>query len=819
MSELFSISNLNRDSTWEPSLPSFSLPQLPRLFSYSDSEAKPSLPWPIPSRRFSFSRFFGPTEGYLHGPRPLKASFPDTPALPPFIIYLGISTAVHGVALGAAALSEEEKVSLKDQAKRRKERLIEVATDALKQKKEDLEFQPDPSTFLIEIETIGANSLSDDETGKRVQNLQSEFEDFPRSISLYSELKDTFSLATQLYYRHFMNYGRSFSRISDFLEFKKGNCSAQTKMFLAAFFHSGIALPESYGIGVQVFKRHVQPVLFHKRPDGKIDWVQNLISGRKSKEVVAPIYDPAIVYAGFLIKQGQDSPMSFKDLLISPRVSSNPMPDERAEQGFFVKEDSIDLPSSDIPFNGDVPEDAILEVPQFEAMEEEVLSPPDFEGREETVSPSTNPVKGSEFTQDSLGPIEEKEGKRREYRLFSDAPDLFSDRWIDFGVAWYQGGDSILYFRTSEQRDRFLNLQTDSERMMFLTSLARGSLARREASGRFRKIETIMADPYKIFPTLQDADLDQVILFLKEWDQMRVFLEDLSRLLPGNVSLTDDDPIRELAVTQIIEPFSRTRAVAEKNRLFLRSIEENPKDIILMINQVGSVSARIKNLSIVRGLEKFPKLKESQRHFTPLGVFLSDPKKVTYLEAKGEQTAWSPPSLEENFIEVELLNTNDSSAFPQAPVPKKGSVDLAQNKPEAGIVISPQTMVDLILYAPVGPHPRARRSVYDRWDPILSRELERSERLKSDPFLADLVAHWYIKGLEKAYPQFTQTWMVFPAPIPFGNPPKDYSRVKSLVTQTRESGRWKNYVPPHLLSRLNKIEKAQSREIFSVPPP
>ncbi len=581
--------NLPSLSVWENLVPSLDLSRIPseikNLIS-REAEGLPARLFPLdfPKNIPNPLGHFAPLENYLAKFRPQASmSFQSTPAAP-FIVFLGAAALLHGLlALGGYVAGQSEGPDLRSEAELRREGLIEIAQQRLEKLKSDRRAAPDLFYFLIETETVGPNALSEEETQKRIETLREKFLDYRRNLPDSStHPKPIFALAHRLYYDYFFHYAAAYPNLKNFLEHGKGNCVAQTKMFLTAFSQSGIVLPEGYGVGIQVFKNHIQPVLYHKGENGKIDTVQNLINGKKKNQLVAPIYDPAIAFVGFLVKQGEESPLTFEDLLIERPADQKPLPGFNGVETPYVESQPIAWPNSEVPFNGEAPEDAIL-------------SPPDFGSEENSEKPTSTPAKV----------IPKKAGTTEiiELRLFSDDPIKLNPRWIDF-KADYRWGKTIIYFRTSEQRDLFSSLSTDREREDFLIRLAQGSLRRVETTEGFKITEAMLKDPLRNFSKLGTNDLNKVRDFLSKTQELDQLAWDLN-----NVGIVwqnrPSGPIPRLDKAKYFEALPHWAKLHQDLIAFGKLIHDHPSDVLLMLNQINGSYERVTILGTLTHLRDY----------------------------------------------------------------------------------------------------------------------------------------------------------------------------------------------------------------------
>ncbi len=753
-----------------------------------------------------------PLERYFRGIPPKGTPGMEINAGAPFILYIGLAALAHGV-LGWGAYEMGDYDSLENQTERRKEKLVDQAREALEKRRSDPNYHPDLTDFLIATETLGKNARTDSENELQIKQLREKFSGYRENLSAYNNtVEQTYFLASQLYYDSFFHYAAAYPNLKNFLDHKKGNCVAQTKMFLAAFSQSGISLPKDYGIGVQVFKNHVQPVLYLQDSSGKVLWVQNLINGKKKNEVIAPIYPPAIVLAGFLKKAGEATPMEFEDLLIARPLGQKEEPGFNGDETEYIEPQPIAWPNSEVLFDGEAPEDGIL-------------SPPIFEGDEldEENSQVSNPAP------DLVYPDPASKGKSPqpleifEYRLLSQHP-YGGGGWLDFRVEVKDEPAPpsakpfvpfvrkiITYFRTPQQRDHFKGLKSSEQKREFLFKLAQGSLRRMETTERFQKAEFIFKNPLKNFLE-NEMNGFHAWTFLSVEGDFEQFWTGLNLLgLPP----LDHSSLPQSERERIFADLPRWQDLHRNITTFRSFISKNPKDVLLMVNQIKTPKARYNFLKTLVPLGHYFQETEPD-HNKILGEWITDPKKVGLAAKSNLETPFIPQPDPENWIEVDLAEEDLKPSISNAreiSLPEKPS---STSQVEAQVQISPQTMVDLLLHTarPIFSERFPDYRYWERWDATSSAALLERDAdsfyesiSSSNSYFKALIHYWVLKGLKKSEPKNARAWgrlamleseEVVPAElIPFNN------QFEALM----ESHRWKSYLPVHLIPVVNRAEK------------
>lgn len=774
-----------------------------------------------------FRNPFQPSEGYLDRLKPTDPKFLEKNLGAPILWFLGISALLHGLlGIGTVAAESGEAPTLKTQVNKRREKLIAEAQDALEKKKSDPQFRPDLTDFLISTETVGDLSLSDAETETKTEKLKDKFENYRRGIEkLEKPIDQVYLLASQLYYDFFHHYARAYPNLKNFLEHEMGNCVAQTKMFFAAYSQAGISLPEEFGLGIQVFKNHIQPVLYHHGQDGKIDWVQNLISGHKENSVSGAIYHPEIVLVGFLEKQGESTPLSFQNLLVDPG-SGGPVDAVKfhpeIEIGSYIETQPIAWPDSDVNFPGGAPEDAVLPPPVFK---EQVQGNEDLKGSFSPKDAGNLGIKSpptSDTKKILLG-----SSPSIPYRLFSEGPTDLQRRWIDVQVE-HEAGITVLYFRTAQQRDQYFGLKTPEEKKDFFLKLAKASLRRLEDTEEFRKTEFVLKNPLKNFPNFEEKDQLLMREFFSGLWQINRFFQKMDILVGEHKG----ESISPLEGEKIFSGLPRWQKLHRNIQSFRDLIRNNPKDIILMLNQMQTSKARHEFLFGVHSLrDYYSNVEEDEEMSLGLIDWITDPLRVGYTEKSEQQTPFIPPpkgpyeyldQLElETLIEVKMLGSEEITA-PEAPVMDQGLLPIKPSNPqEPQILVSPQTMIDLLLYGPRtenGYHPDGDTidsKYFARWDGGLSRAFLESHQGPLDPtdhgWLPGLIPDWLKRGIAKQDPQNADYWGFILGNRGGGPPvppiPEGVEKCFGKYLIIKNSPHWKAYLPPHLVPVVNKMEE------------
>lgn len=113
------------------------------------------------------------------------------------------------------------------------------------------------------------------------------------------------------------------ARFASILSGQGGNCEARTQLMAALMQASQHILPPHLRFGVQIFSDHMEPVIYNET--NKTLWmlVNKKDGSNFTKDIVAPVFDPAILLHGYLKGHGAASPVTEKEMLIIAAKSNS----------------------------------------------------------------------------------------------------------------------------------------------------------------------------------------------------------------------------------------------------------------------------------------------------------------------------------------------------------------------------------------------------------------------------------------------------------------------------------------------------------------
>lgn len=215
---------------------------------------------------------------------------------------------------------EEKKILL-----RSPNETIQIATDFLKEFKRNNSPQFSWNTHFLETELNDPITSGSQEQYERTTKIWKDTMDRYRSIlKSHPELdgdKKIDWVISRLYEDFYKNFCSQKARLNDILTERCGNCESQTKLIISAFKDLGIDVGEGRVLAAQLFRDHIQPVIYDKAKDQ----IWDLKSGDTIQGVEAPLYEPELLVHGYAKKRGA-TPYPASHLLIAdmdPKFKNN----------------------------------------------------------------------------------------------------------------------------------------------------------------------------------------------------------------------------------------------------------------------------------------------------------------------------------------------------------------------------------------------------------------------------------------------------------------------------------------------------------------
>ncbi len=535
---------------------------------------------------------------------------------------------------------------------------------------------------------------------------------------------------------------------------RKGNCENQTKLAIAALDKARIALADDEGVGIQVFKNHLQPVIFRRNKDGKIVEVRNLISGRAKKFVEASIYDPSILYVGFLIKQGIKPAKSFDELAIA-RPDEADRAKSRVERELLAKKEKPatvdqDKLAEEVSETSD-PDGTIAFPPAEEiapdpGLNDVLMDPPDFESE-----PEVDPM-GPIDSPDAGAPPADSDARRdrvtgfriltfEEYANITDAVGfshreiqaMLEDRKIDFLVE-----SDVIAFRTSKLRDQFLHAGELQRKQGLLMTLVGMALDREEPL-----FKDMVADPLRRIPQIDAKEIQRVAEAIFSYektkgegiDSLAKFMWGVSPSLANCRNPSDPDAcdverqkkyeaLREKISDELVSQFDANADVRASLRA---AVNDKPEAFAAMINSIDDPEKRMEVLEMIdpmhdhyKGDLDFVRVTRHRTHrhtyrlvlvrakvvpgshaaapvksekFPALLQMLRDPRRIDLASGDDRGVQFTPIPDDDHLIWLDVSDAA-SGAKDTSPAPAEGS----SNAPDvnARMLVSAPAMVGLL---------------------------------------------------------------------------------------------------------------------------
>jgi hypothetical protein len=470
-------------------------------------------------------------------------------------------------------------------------------------------------------------------------------------------------------------------------ETHRGNCEARALTMGAAFSDVVPRLPSHLVLTMEIFSRHIQPVLYDLRDE--LSW--DLWTGEIQEENKGDLYHAAILYHSFLEAQGAESPVSEEDLLIARALHPDPEPPEAARETAPNWSSAFRFPASEAYF---------------------IASPHESSPPEGTTEEDDDHASAVQSLRDDL----------------SWGPWEFS--LLDNGY----GREPDIVFRTLAEQEHYEALQDPAAQREYLISLFEHSLSQYASTEGFRTLMRLLEDPYERLPQATPEELDAATAVAGVYvDGMRTNLAIIRYLHGTPEEAADGGASLHASVLRHVPECGR---LARRERAFADSIVEDPGAFFLMLNEVS-------------GYERKPMIFDFMMRVSPdardplaaLHNLLLDPARLDMARDPSAVTPHRVPRLEEGadpdeggeFIEIEVV----SDPWPLGDIfPAEAETEAAeeaQATPEvlpdetAQVLVTPETLIDAILISRswLDEEGVTFRLVPRRWSPALADAYER----------------------------------------------------------------------------------------------
>ncbi len=567
-----------------------------------------------------------------------------------------------------------------------------------------------------------------------------------------------------LYTDYLMLYERDDARLTDYLLYLGGNCEARLKLVLATLSACGIELPEGQTFGVQVFaaniKRsgHVQPVLY----DRQTNEVWDLMSGKVTNEVRAPIYDPhALPYA---ILKGYDRSERLAgrdrvDLVVSDDDLLIAMPTQVegksiAQIGSAVNvstNSSLIFPKGINTYSDDdVPEQAYSASPYSESPSHATASGEMADAPSKTAAfPSGGSRDGEQASEGSRNTNKSKFAPRPRWETMTNDAFMkikskhdggYIHRWDpDFRFVRGNGRHRIL-FRIPEQKEHFDRLETDAQRSAFILQLLHKSitakLQQNRMKGAFALLDNPGADPSVFTDRIEGIDvyMTQSDRFVSASHGAEKHADTAVELFLQTKILDQFEEMshskRKKAIAEYVRSeLTRThplyRLLSEKREQLAKRIEAHPEEFIAFIDRLTSKGRShffrfLSDGTTNRGMRS---ARKTNRSITAIANAIVDPTRI----GVSDQVGRKQHLIYLNFSEATkpiLGPTTPQRATKESPGQRGRANPRRERIPTS--VVKPRTMISsegmihqLLWLANKDDH----KAVGKRWNPLLSRTL------------------------------------------------------------------------------------------------
>jgi hypothetical protein len=559
------------------------------------------------------------------------------------------------------------------------------------------------------------------------------------------------------------DYKEELGRLTDGLDGQGGNCDTQTQAIVSAILDGKIKIPKPYVLGIQVYRRHAQPVLLNEETHE----VLNLVTGLAPKKM-GIIYHPNLLLHAYLKGQGIVPPVSEEELIIWKPSFWKP---SFWKQSFFAKKEAagkapetnslLQYPESEVELS-DAPNPGRGEVPVVSSdapIPKRGIIPVPFQDEIQTLREPNS--EGNHSININIASLVTGPDADKNFLIQSGGLDfIFESKRINQDPEdFWESGEIIytIFFRHPWQLDHFNSLKNMEEKRSFIVDLTR--MALRDFFKDKKDLATL-----KSFLEDTPAFLAQRPF---EVNHVRRLLENSSKILANAESAywklglamhllptEDQTPLLEfLSNTNLPKEFPGLEAIDASNTIFSSWEISKPQEIFKILSPLHP-GVRFDFLQILQTFQKYYK-KRKYDHMDPLinfalkkGVLeVNDALAQKWIKENErtpsevpEVTAAMKPSEAEHpedgktdLVEVDLVE--------DASNPEEKMATTSENKTTrtqhlgTKIIISTEAMLDFLLFY-AGEN--SWRDIYRFWTPKISQAFHQKNK-------AGVLDNWFLK--------------------------------------------------------------------------
>jgi len=520
-------------------------------------------------------------------------------------------------------------------------------------------------------------------------------------------------LVNKAYVTHLSDYSRDYPLMCGYYEKRDGkplggNCEAETKYLISMMKIVHVNLPPHQQIGVQVFRDHVQAVIYDQEKGEAWD----LLRGTKTTEIRAPIYKPEIYFWGYLNSAGEDPPVSRESLLIV-RANTSRIKETAEKAPSHVMNSPYDLGAdedADFFTDAPIPEFSMLPLPQNIVSEGQKDKGVTDGSKKTEYAPEQDPDVihirgGNNGSRPDRGlkvrwEVSESENIIRVERRSHDQPEE-------------------IIFPNEEDAAFFKGLKTNQERLDFIELRMREAWNQLEGSPDMNLAISAMQNP-EIIPSLSQEDLaalSRVTTRIADIRTLGLFLESIG---------FGDRPLKDY-MTRIHGGSAKILTFVRAQTHFRRWVDENPSRVFAYANDRGNMRGSLFRWTTASYTVNLKDHRRSLSYPVVLQDALRDDSKVTI--ARGKNDILLAPTTE---IEIELLAPREDPngetvvqlpLVPAQPAPRAPRVSTAAH-------ISLETMVTFAAVAHLDLSAKGKvneifyKNIATHWTKEHMRELE-----------------------------------------------------------------------------------------------
>lgn len=521
-------------------------------------------------------------------------------------------------------------------------------------------------------------------------------------------------LVNKAYVTHLSDYSRDYPLMCGYYEKRDGkplggNCEAETKYLISMMKIVHVNLPPHQQIGVQVFRDHVQAVIYDQEKGEAWD----LLRGTKTTEIRAPIYKPEIFFWGYLNRAGEEPPVSRESLLIV-RANTSRIKETAEKAPSHVMKSPYDLGAdeeADFFTDAPIPEFSTLPLPQNIVSERQ---------EDKGVTDGTKKMESAPEQDPDVIHIRGKNNGTRPDRGLKVRCEVSEPENIIRIESESHDQPEEIIFPNEKDAFFFKGLKNNQERLDFIELRMREAWNHLEGLPEMNLAISTMQNPETI-PSLSQEDLaalSRVTTRIDDIQTLGYLLEDIG---------FGERPLKDY-MTRIHGGSAKLLTYVQAQTHFRRWVNKNPSRVFAFANDRGNMRGEFFRWVIVSCTMNLKDHRRSLSYYPAvLHAALRDDSKVTI--APGKNDILLAPTTE---IEIELLAPREDPngepvvqlpLVPAHPVPRAPRVSTAAHI-SLETMVSFATLAHFDLSAQVKGNDVFYKNIATHWTKEHMRELE-----------------------------------------------------------------------------------------------